>query len=395
MTRHRATLMREEMEAQRLNMESKGQETFAAQYQLIGLQEHLESARQKIKITEEERDALKASLEQEDVVRLAAEARTALPQSQEAGELVLPKYKIGKSLKESEDFEASEVESPSDMETLRQEMRWEKELRTHAESLIDFMKMECQFRCCSCRLAEAEGTEYINDGSFFGPATKKESSSIGAKYSGAASPTFNRRSEPSRLESPSPRGAASPLGETTEMLINFSPGADTCFKGPTPVKRDLPDLPSLPLRSSGPNTTANEQFDQYPFPTVPPHKFSKSVQPPEQHIHFDLPRWIPRALPDVPSLIQQVPLQTTEPSIRSVTQPTLRSTNFPESTTTTKTVPLAPLPVNPDKTMSRDKALEQIRQRRGRARSAVGNGTPRKPTIGPGAQRRDLSAPAN
>ncbi len=386
--------MRDELEGQRLKLENKDQETYAAQYQLIGLQERLESARQRIQMTEKERDGLKASLQQEDVARLAAEGSAALPQSRGHDESAPSRNTVREGLKESEDLKAREVESSSDMETLRQEMRWEKELRRHAESLIDFMKMECQFRCCSCRLAEAEGTEYINDGSFFGPASKNEPSSSSAKSSSATSPTFYQRLENSESEISSPRAGALPLGQTTEMLVNFSPSADTCFKGPTPVKWNPADLPSLALRSIGPSTTANEQFDEYPFPTVPQPKFSKSVQPLDREIHFDLTPWIPRALPDLPSSIRQVPLQTTELKIRSVTQPTLRSIDFAGTTTTTTTVPLAPIPVSPEKTISREKALEQIRQRRGRARSAAGNGTPRKPMIGPGAERRDLSAPA-
>jgi hypothetical protein len=43
--------------------------------------------------------------------------------------------------------------------------------------------------------------------------------------------------------------------------------------------------------------------------------------------------------------------------------------------------------------MTREQALEQIRQRRGRARSiAAGNGTPRK-VMGEVAVRREFSAP--
>lgn len=391
-TRNRATLMREEVEAHKRKMESKDQEAFAARYQLIGLQEQLESARQRIQITEEERDAMKTSLQQEEVARIAAEGKIALPPSQEADEFASPKKRRRESLKKDVDTVAMEIQLPSDLNTLRQEMRWEKGLRKQAESLIEFMKMECQFRCCSCRLAEAEGAEYINDGSFFGPANKKEPSTS-AKDIAAASPIFTQPSEPKEPDSSSPPKPASPLGQTTEMLINFSPSADTYLKYPTPINGDLLDLSYLRSQNFGPSTTANEAFDEYPFPTVPQQQFSKSVQPPEQQIYFDLPPRTPRALPDPPSPTQQAP-SIAQPGIRSATQPTLRSIAFLGSTTTTTTVPLASIPVSPDKTISRDEALEQIRQRRGRARSAAGHGTPRKPMIGPGAERRDLSAPA-
>ncbi|KAL8927321.1 MAG: hypothetical protein Q9208_002498 [Pyrenodesmia sp. 3 TL-2023] len=390
-TRNRATLMREEVEAQKRRMESKDQEAFAAQYQLICLQEQLESTRQRIQITEEERDVMKTSLHQEEVARITAEGKTALPPSQEADEFASPKRRR-ESLKEVVDPEAMDIESPSDLYTLRQQMRWEKELRTHAESLIEFMKMECQFRCCSCRLAEAEGTQYMNDGGFFDPASKREPS-INAKYIAAASSIFAPPSEPTEPESSSPPKAASPLGQTTEMLLNFSPSTGTYLKCPRPANHDFPHLPHLRSQTFGPSNTANEGFDEYPFPIVPQDQVSNSVEPPEQQIYFDLTPRTPRAPPDPPPLAQQAP-NTAQPSIRCVAQPDLHAITILGSTTTTTTVPLAPIPVSPDRTISRDEALEQIRQRRGRAKSAAGNGTPRKPMIGPGAERRDLSAPA-
>ncbi|KAI4120526.1 MAG: hypothetical protein LQ338_006952 [Usnochroma carphineum] len=394
-TRNRYTLMREEVEAHKRKLEAKDQETFAAQYRLIGLQEELETTRQKCRTTDEERDALKTSLKQEEVARVAAEGKIALPPSEETDEFSSPKKRRRESFKENVDPEAMEIEAVSELDTLRQELGWEKKARKQAESLVEFMKMECQFRCCSCRIAEEEGTEYINDGSYFGQAREKEQAPA-PKDVHIARPSSIPPPQPSDSASSSPPRAASPLGQTTEMLINFSPSRGTFFDAPTPAKRDLPELPPLPTHSSSGNTTAATKDEPagYPFPSMPQQHHSPKQQTP-RHQHSFPPPQTPRPLP-----LPNPPLDPQQQQHPQTTLPTIRSVTFPGTTTTvTTTVPLAPIPVSPDRTITRDEALEQIRQRRGRARSAAGNnGTPRKPMMagsgGGAGEKRDLSAPA-
>lgn len=392
--RNRYTLMREELEAQQRKMENKEQETFAAQYQLVGLQEEIASARQKVKVTEEERDALKTSLQQEEVARIAAEGKIALPPPQEADEFSSPRKRRRESLKENVDpkdmkieLEDVEIEPPSELDTLKEELRWEKKARKNADKLVDFMKMECEFRCCSCRIAEQEGYDYVNDGGYFAQTTEKEPKGKGKESTIVAEDVHNPPPAPSEPTSSSPPRAGSPLGQTTEMLINFSPSTGTFFKAPTPVKRDLPELPPLlPMQLSGNSAMSTEEPTGYPSPSMQQQLPPQSPQLPEQQTSVPPPR-TPRLLPNPPQSSAQLAPHTSQPTIRSVT--------FPGTTTITTTVPLAPIPVSLDRTISRDEALEQIRQRRGRARSAAGNGMPRKPLVWSGAgERRDLSAPA-
>ncbi|KAF1811700.1 hypothetical protein P152DRAFT_398572, partial [Eremomyces bilateralis CBS 781.70] len=67
------------LETERGKASRREQEAFTAQYQLVGVQEELQKMRERIKVVEEERDALKTSLQGEEISRIAAEGRIALP----------------------------------------------------------------------------------------------------------------------------------------------------------------------------------------------------------------------------------------------------------------------------------------------------------------------------
>ncbi|KAL9018405.1 MAG: hypothetical protein Q9185_004312 [Variospora sp. 1 TL-2023] len=387
-TRNRYTLMREEVEAQKRKIKSREEEAFAAESQLVGLQEELETAKRITKVTEEERDALKTILQQEEVARIAAEGKIALPPSSADDEFSSPKKRRRESVKENVDPKAMEIEAPSELDNLKWELRMEKSMRIQAASLVDFMKMECQFRCCSCRIAEEQGVEYINDGSFFGPP-KAQNPAVAPKELQAAPPPSIPPSTPSEsfrsIPHKEPSRGPSPSGQTTEMLINFSPSTYPFFRKPsTPSKNDLPELPRLPppTMETGNSTMSREEPTQYPFPPIAPQP--QPLQSSHQQ-QFSASLRTPRPLLNSPPH-RQAP-HTSHPTIRSVT--------FPVSKTITTTVPLAPIPVSPDRTISRDEALAQIQQRRGRARSAAANATPRRPMSRKGKEeRRDLSAPA-
>ncbi|KAL8770589.1 MAG: hypothetical protein Q9194_005123 [Teloschistes cf. exilis] len=390
-SRNRYTLMREEVEVQRRKVERTKQETFTSQYQLVGLQEEVVQAKQQIKVIEEERDALKTNLAQEEAARIAAEGKIALPPAEGPEEFGSPKRRRRESLKENIDpnidpnddldldFDTPEGVEEDLLESLKGELRAEKRLRKRADGLIEFMKMECQFNCCPCRIAEQQGTRYVHDGRMEEQMKKILAKIPKKKPARGAAPT-PPPAELSESAPSSPPKAASPLGQTTEMLINFSPSTGTSYKQATPAGRDLPELLPLPrTQSIYEDSTASSPQPQTPEFQLYPPQLSSSVAQQEQRTV--LPK-TPRPLPLPPTLTPHITL----PTIRSVTY---------HGTTTTTTVPLAPIPVSPERTISREEALEQIRQRRGRARSiANGNGTPRKPMMGGGEGRRDLSAPA-
>ncbi|KAI1337709.1 hypothetical protein F5Y15DRAFT_390077 [Xylariaceae sp. FL0016] len=70
---------------------SREQEAFTARYQLVGLQEELEKAKERIKFVEEERDAFKAAAKSEEVARIVAEGRLPLPPEDPDSEFASPR----------------------------------------------------------------------------------------------------------------------------------------------------------------------------------------------------------------------------------------------------------------------------------------------------------------
>lgn len=380
-TRNRYTLMREEVDVQRRKVVDEEKKATAALGQLCGLQESLESLLQQVKVIEQERDALKINLQEEEVVRIAAQGAVALPASPEGDEFASPrKRRHRESLKENMDPQAPEVEDQLLM--LKEELRTQKRMRLRADDQVHFMKMECQFQCCSCRVAERRGVEYIHDNSMAQKISKAASPMVEVYETSAMDVAVV--STQSHLERPTtPPARPSPSRQTTEQLVNFSPTTGTFYKAPSPIR------PSLPEQSSEPPTQATPVFEQpleFPDETPPTPSISQVMEiptSPTMQINLSMqgtPSFtLPLPLPQTPRPLPMPPLPRT---ISHTTTIPLKSDDF-----------FSPAPATPGG-ISREEALEQIRQRRGRARSiAAGNGTPRKAMVDVGQLRRDISAP--
>ena len=403
--------MREEVEVQRRKVEGREQEAFAAQYQTVGLQEELDRIRQQLKTIEEERNALRTSLKEEEVARIAAEGKIPLPVSREPDEFSSPKKKKQDVLKDNDD--PTTMDDSEKVIILRAAYKREARRRKEADDHIHFMKMECQFRCCPCRLAENQGKSYVHDESAAekmaaiaskfdqmsqGEATTSTQIDIAEKEntiqlpentppvatpeqlsnalpseqiespSTATTPRFQATSVPATPQSPSAQ-------EEAESLIQFSPTSGT-FRA-----AQISSIPSSPRESS----------PTHEIPQTPTALLRFSPQ-------FPTTMTIPIPLPE-----ETTPLAPSPPKLRFPTTPRPLPVPPPHTTqvsnVTTTFVPLAvaesPAPFTPSATMTREEALEQIRQRRGRARSiAAGHTTPRKQMIDLGGLRRDISAPA-
>jgi len=153
------------------------QDAFTAQYQLVGTQEDLHKAREQITVLEQERDTLKTSLKEEEVARIAAEGLIALPPAKDDDDDLLrspakspiksPRKHMARRLSDSEKENiAPPKKTQMQLKSLQDELSNERRLRQQALDQIDFMKMECQFQCCSCRVAEKQGKAYVHDGRF-------------------------------------------------------------------------------------------------------------------------------------------------------------------------------------------------------------------------------------
>ena len=357
--RNKYTLMREEVDVQRRNVDTKEQETFAAQSMLIDVQEELERMRQQVKVVEGQKDALKTALKGEEVARLAAEGPIGLPMSPDDDELTSPKKRSPlqhrESLKENVDPEAPQIED--ELLALKEELRMEKRMRSRADDQVHFMKMECQFQCCSCRVAERQGTEYVHDDSL-----AERMGDIAANIVNEHELASSDQAEQVQEQPITPSQQPSEQREISDPLIEYSPKSGTFHKAPS---SPTPSSPIGPLELSQPASPTTS--------STPPQSTIQSppIRPSTPSAHFTTPRPLP------------------VPPVRTISH----------TTTTTVTVPLkddtlfSPAPMTPGG-ISREEALEQIRQRRGRARSiAAGNGTPRRRMVEVGELRRDISAP--
>ena len=379
--RNKYTLMREEVEVQRRKLAAKERERFAAECQMVDLREELGRLKKQNESVEAERDALKTSLKEEEIARIAAEGAIALPPSREGEEFASPgkrsRHQHRESLKENIDPEATEVED--ELLLLKEALQMEKRLRLRADDQVHFMKMECQFQCCSCRVAERQGIEYVHDESLAREMSDM-ASKIAVEYE--TPPTEKETStDPVPVRPSTPPRQPSQQREPSEPLT-FSPATGTFHKTPSSPK---------PSSSASPSSHLLPQ----PRPTTPPP--STLIQPtlPDPTSSFTFPV-TPRPLPiPPPRTISHPPPTTTNPS--TINPQTASAIEIAE--TTTITIPLksddffSPAPATPGG-ISREAALEQIRQRRGRARSIAmghGSGTPRK--VEGLNLRRDISAP--
>lgn len=363
--RNKYTLMREEVDVQRRKVNTTEHESFAAQYQLVELQEEMEKRKQQNKVIEEERDILKISLQKEEIARTALEQTIALPISSDGEVLASPRKRSrrSESMKENVDPEAPKL--PDQLESVKEQLRMEKRMRLRADDKVHFMKMECQFQCCSCRIAERQGLEYVHDDTWatqmaeIASKTAKEQERPPSATATVSPPEQIAQPAlaPAQYQQPStpPRQLSLERENTDQELLSFSPTMGTFSKVPSPIK------PSF-----------SPPTQQTPAPQPTPQAKSLLTSPIQAIPSFASPQ-TPRALP--------MPPPGTISYTKTVTIPLKDD------------LPFTPAPATPGG-ISKEDALEQIRQRRGRARSiAAGNGTPRKRMVEVGELRRDISAP--
>ncbi|TQS32377.1 hypothetical protein Golomagni_07306, partial [Golovinomyces magnicellulatus] len=140
---------------------AREQEAFTARYQIVGVQEQLEKALERVKVVEQERDAFKTAAKNEEVARLAAEGRIPLPLGEEFDdELNSPNKKLKKRKRDSVKDGArvslstmeimSSVASELEIEDLTMQVMRERQRADRAQEMIEFLEAECQMHVCPC-----------------------------------------------------------------------------------------------------------------------------------------------------------------------------------------------------------------------------------------------------
>ncbi|EKG12576.1 hypothetical protein MPH_10241 [Macrophomina phaseolina MS6] len=439
-TRNSLRITQSGLESEKIKVAKREQEAFQAEYRLVGVQEELQKAKEQIKVVEEERDALKTSLKEEEVARIAAEGRIALPSSNpgEEDEFDSPKKSPSKLRRlESSDKENMIPSTPSrntELKALHEDLAAERRRRERAEDTVEFMKMECQFQCCSCRMAELNGDNYIHDDTF-----EKEMAKIRESLPVAMTPPISegdamdvdavsKRPDSLNVNRPAtpPQSATMP-DEQPEVF--FSPTTGTFRSVPSPTKPEekpqiddtimadaevpaepetapadeptapAPSLPRTPAVERGRSTTAHDHYSRRDSHNDKCHEEEEPAfaQTPANHFHrtvtttttipicFDSPK------PAAHNHFHTISRSTFS---RATTDSAFATPTAAEKRSASGGAGLNRTPSVKDRPFDREAALEQIQARRRRARSvAEGRATPRKQMVEGAGVRRDISAP--
>ena len=409
---------RDGLGAEKGKLEVKEKETFAAQYKLVGLEQELQTLHQQLRTMTDERDALKASFQEEEIARIAAEGMIPLPASDSQDEFSSPRKKRLKTSQHGHTASQTSVpplqDTPAnDLEELRWDLGNERHLRQKAEELVDFMKLECQLKSCHCRMAEHKGTSYTFDPQFDAIVAATARSLNVPNPTRPASRSKQPERPPSRSAKPhkqpdrprhhknhhpGPGPAADPADAP---LIMFSPVARPARPATKPARHQH--------HKSAPSSPAPRPAPQHALgpPPLDPTPLAESPSVLSLAESLDKPPSRGRGAAPAPATAAGPALQ--RPPSRSHAPPLVHAHSSSRilAATTTTTVPLAgeprtphaggpAFPFSPGMTKTREEALQSIEKwRRGRSRSVVINGTPRRQVegLGTGTGKRDYSAP--
>ncbi|KAF2845920.1 hypothetical protein T440DRAFT_502098 [Plenodomus tracheiphilus IPT5] len=380
--------------------------------------EQIQSLQEKLKVVEEERDALKTSLKEEEVMRVAAEGSIALPiaAADENDEFESPRNEDDKE-------NVSPKKGAVELRFLQQELASERQLRERAQEQIDFMKME-------------HGRRYMHDNTY---AAEMERIKINHEDNQVEDAVVKH--EPVESERPFTPPSEETLRSTQDVhqdntilmhtppvapdtILAYSPSTGTFRSVPSPVKAaptacvvaTLQPSPLIESKHSDKATDAGKPIIMArPQSRVEfahgDHKDNKTV---DISIHEDAiedsededtspptPPQEPTG-PATPYLTRTITTTTTIPLHFSPATPAFKPGRGPMTPSTiahaaadARTPILGELSLN-KLPFDREAALEAIRERRGRARSmAAGHGTPMKQMVDGGKDRRDISAPVS
>jgi hypothetical protein len=303
---------------------------------------------EKIKLIEQERDALRMIAKNEEVSRIAAEGRIPLPSSPHDDEFASAK-KSRMSLDPSSITRSAASEE--ELDDIKMELDWEQRRAKRAHDQIEFLEMECKLNCCASKV-----------------------------------------SRPAHESDDVPEAKKIKIGRSSTVFIP----SEGIFRTASPPPEESPWI--SPVKKTMPPPAISEHIEEQRVPFS--YARTPSCEPPAAAL-----------VPDVNTSLLSLLDAPHSPTQSNAVEESTSAENTPIQTfhtiSTTTRIPLADAPDltpaaalpaggNPalSPTMSREEALAQIRERRGRARSlAQGTLTPRKQMV-EGGVRRDISAPA-
>jgi hypothetical protein len=400
------------------------------------LGQEIQTLKDKLMLMESERDALKLSLKEEEVMRIASEGQIPLPtagadeKDHEFGTPLRSPRKQHNFPRGDDDKEnVSPKKCAVDLKFIQQELATERRLRERAQDQIEFMKMECQFQCCSCRIAENQGKTYIHDNTH-AAAMQRIKMSVptitppSSVHEGDSMDGVVIKQEVFDDERP-----LTPPADTIDVnivpAVEFSPSTGTFRAVSSPIKAPAvsescvskpvePEVSSVTHQAAEASIRKPEVYSMAKPTVVEEEKVSRRGAKENRaaviNIHEDVfeeddedePQ-SPAQEPSTPATPFHYQLRTTTTTIPlhfSPATPAFKPGRGPMTPSTiahaaedARTPILSELSLN-IQPVDREAALEAIRQRRGRTRSmAAGHGTPLKQMVEGAKDRRDISAP--
>lgn len=407
---------------------------------MVRLEEEMQTLKDRLRSTEGERDALKTSLKEEEVLRIAAEGHIPLPAisaDENDDEFASPVRSPRKQRNVQREDDDKENVAPKkgavDLKLIQQELAIERRLRERAQDQIDFMKMECQFQCCSCRVAENTGKPYVHDDAY-AVEMQRIKASVPALTPPASAHEDERMDDVVVKQEPVEQRPFTPPSEVVpsvkqeeesissindnsmlvhpqvsepETVVAFSPSTGTFRAIPSPVKSHASAHIATPAKPSTLGISAVEDATIESSPVTP--LAHSTLLPADVQPSTLLRRSAQKENKNVVISIHEDAIDDDDEEDEDMEPPTPRQARTPEPATpahyelrtTTTTIPIAFSPATPafrpgrgpmtpstiahaasntqtpvlgelslnKLPFDREAALEAIRQRRGRARS--------------------------
>ncbi|USW49222.1 hypothetical protein Slin15195_G025410 [Septoria linicola] len=416
-TRNSLRITQSGFDMEKRKVQQREQQTFDAQYQMVALQEELDKLRVHVKTVEQEKDALKTSLKEEEVARIAAEGMIALPiGSQGDDDLMSPQVMRRRSphkrpqspLSDDKENVGVVTKKMVDLKHAQDELRRERMKREQAEELADFLRMECRYKCCGCRSRRDSGHDTLLKSTPFAEALE----SIRSTMRSVLSIPVNEHEEQGisdsavsiKAPSPEPEAEIKVEVEDVEMAQADEHTLEHDFERSMTMTGD-----EAPVEAPAPEHNDEEAIvdDEDPIaprptPIEPLQRSSRATTPTASTVKVPLAP----SSPQTPGLIA-TPARPYGP-VRTITTTTTIPMQFTPAKPAFHVIDAENIPptvMSPQRDRSgsapafdREAALAAIAYRRGRAKSiADGQMTPRKQMPeGPVSlkERRDISAPA-
>jgi hypothetical protein len=409
------------------------QEATDAKCASMAMQQDLNKLQEQLKVLELEKEALKTSLKEEEVARIAAEGQIALPTSQEDDTELFnsprkstsPRKLQSSSFSDDKENVGVVTKKMVDTKRLQEEVDAEKQKREAAEEMVEFLRMECAFRCCDCTSTTRHGRamrvsmDEILASSIqkmksdiakilTPPASEKDEDEIDAEMINAEVEAVNTTSSSPSDETPpetkdevmgeDPHNIPLPEGDHSMTMVGDVSSHPMVEEQPEIQHETLHDQPVDDKTSTehDANTAGEDEIQNNhhqhevsrPTVTVPLKDSPPSTPPRSTQQDYEMDQQHQHSIRTV-TTTTRIPMHFTpvsKPSgLTSWGQENI-PLNLDGSANCAVDDPPAALPFD------REAALAAIAYRRGRAKSiADGTYTPRKQMVD--LQRRDISAP--